>query len=61
MLLMTVSTVVMIVLLSKEVVHIPHESRSSFAARYPLDLVEYPYTPPGCALGHHYKAFQLFF
>jgi hypothetical protein len=36
MLLMTMSTGVIIVLHSAEVVHIPHESRSSLIARYPL-------------------------
>ncbi len=34
--LMTVSTAVIIVLHFTEVVHIPHESRSSLIARYPL-------------------------
>jgi hypothetical protein len=36
MLLMTVSTSVITVLHSVEVVHVPHESRLSLAARYPL-------------------------
>jgi hypothetical protein len=45
---MTVSTAVIIVLHSVEVVHITHYTG------------EYPYTLLGCALGHHYKVVQWF-
>jgi hypothetical protein len=57
--LMTVSTTIITVLHSAEVVHIPQESRSSLIAGYPL-YNEYPYTLLGCVLGHHYKVVQWF-
>jgi hypothetical protein len=47
------------VLHSAEVVHIPHESRSSLIAGSRC-TGEYPYTLPGCVLGHHYKVVQWF-
>jgi hypothetical protein len=58
--LMTVSMAVKTVLHFTEVVHIPHESRSSLIAGYPC-TGEYPNTLLGCAVGHHYKVVQCFF
>jgi hypothetical protein len=49
----------MIVLHSVEVVHVPHDSRSSSVAEYPL-YRRVPLHTSGCALGHHYKVVQWF-
>jgi hypothetical protein len=47
--LMTVSTIVLIVLHSAEVIHIPHDSRSSMIARYPLYIWVSLHTSGVCA------------
>jgi hypothetical protein len=54
-----VSSAVIIVLHSAEVVHIPHESRSSLIAGYPL-YKRVPLHTSGVCAGHHYKVVQWF-
>jgi hypothetical protein len=56
--LMTVSTAVITVLHSADVVHVPHESQSSSVAGYPL-YRRVPLHTSGC-IGHHYKVVQWF-